>query len=96
MCPPSDPTMAPSASKRSNRVHVPDSPISQVAFDHAAVILAPCILSHSIRVYVYATKLAEHTGSIYAKNPAKHDLLFTTCLFHDIATTDEYDGPQRF
>ncbi|KAF2829368.1 hypothetical protein CC86DRAFT_262801, partial [Ophiobolus disseminans] len=25
-----------------------------------------------------------------------HDLLFTACLFHDIGTTDTYDGPLRF
>ena len=25
-----------------------------------------------------------------------HDFLFTACLFHDIGTTDTYDGSQRF
>ncbi|KAF3043964.1 hypothetical protein E8E12_002091 [Didymella heteroderae] len=49
-----------------------------------------------MRVYLYAKALAQHTESIYATDPAKLDLLFTACLFHDIGTTDEYDGPQRF
>ncbi|KAJ4337034.1 hypothetical protein N0V95_008450 [Ascochyta clinopodiicola] len=49
-----------------------------------------------MRVYLYAKALAEHSSSIYATDAAKHDLLFTACLFHDIGTTDEYDGTQRF
>jgi hypothetical protein len=40
--------------------------------------------------------LAQHQKSIYSSDPAKRDLLFTACLFHDIGTTDTYDGPQRF
>jgi HD superfamily phosphohydrolase YqeK len=49
-----------------------------------------------MRVHLYAKALAEHSASIYATDPAMHDLLFTACLFHDIGTTDEYDGSQRF
>jgi hypothetical protein len=45
---------------------------------------------------MYATALAKHTTSTYSLSPAKHDLLFTACLFHDIGTTDIYDGPLRF
>jgi hypothetical protein len=40
--------------------------------------------------------LAKHTKSIYLSDPIKHDALFTACLFHDIGTTQTYDGPQRF
>ncbi len=49
-----------------------------------------------MRVYLYAKTLAEHSTSIYATDTAKRDLLFTACLFHDIGTTDKYDGAQRF
>jgi hypothetical protein len=49
-----------------------------------------------MRVYLYANALAEDSNSIYATVPAKHDLLFTACLFHDIGTTNEYNGSQRF
>jgi hypothetical protein len=45
---------------------------------------------------MYATALAKHTTSTYSLSPARHDLLFTACLFHDIGTTDTYDGPLRF
>ncbi|KAF1928124.1 uncharacterized protein M421DRAFT_5769 [Didymella exigua CBS 183.55] len=49
-----------------------------------------------MRVYLYAKALAKHSESVYARDPAKLDILFTACLFHDIGTTDQYDGPQRF
>lgn len=99
MCPPSDFTTATSAPAPSSRVYtdnIPQTPISRTAFEHAAAILRPTILSHSMRVYLYAKALAEHSGSDYAMNHEKHDLLFTACMFHDIGTSDEYDGPQRF
>lgn len=63
---------------------------------HASRLLAPSVLNHSIRVYLYATSLAKHEKSIYISDSAKHDLLFTACLFHDIGTTSAYDGPLRF
>ncbi|KAF1362841.1 hypothetical protein EJ07DRAFT_106328 [Lizonia empirigonia] len=99
MCPPADITATKSAPLHLSRIYtdgVPKTPISQSAFEHASALLAPSILSHSMRVYLYAKALAEHQTSIYATDPAKHDLLFTACLFHDIGTTDEYDGSQRF
>lgn len=76
--------------------HVPQSVIAQAAYEHAASLLSPSILNHSMRVYVYAFVLAAHSQSIYATDEAKRDLLFTACLFHDIGTTDQYDGLQRF
>ncbi|KAJ4368258.1 hypothetical protein N0V83_006614 [Neocucurbitaria cava] len=74
----------------------PQTQISRSAYEHAASLLAPAILNHSIRVYLYAKALAEHTSSTYFTDPQKHDLLFAACLFHDIGTTNTYDGPQRF
>lgn len=99
MCPPSDPVIPLSAPAPSSRVYtdnVPQTTVSQAAFKHASTLLAPAILSHSMRVYIYAKALAEHGNSIYATDSAKLDLLFTTCLFHDIGTTDQYDETQRF
>jgi HD superfamily phosphohydrolase YqeK len=75
---------------------VPPTKISQSAFEHAAGILAPAILNHSVRVYLYAKALAAQCNSVYSTDTDKHDLLFTACLFHDIGTTSLYDGPQRF
>lgn len=75
---------------------VPETQISRSAYAHASSLLAPSILNHSIRVYLYATVLAKHTNSTYISDALKHDLLFIACLFHDIGTTATYDGPVRF
>lgn len=98
MCPPSDLTVPKSAALAS-RIYtdnVPQTPNSQAAFEHASSVLAPAILSHSMRVYLYAKALAHDSASTYAIDPVRLDLLFVACLFHDIGTTDEYDGSQRF
>ncbi|KAH6614237.1 Asparaginase/glutaminase [Boeremia exigua] len=87
---------APAPSSRVYTENVPQTSISRAAFTHAASLLAPSILSHSMRVYLYAKALAEHSASVYATEAVKRDLLFTACLFHDIGTTDKYDGAQRF
>jgi HD superfamily phosphohydrolase YqeK len=96
MCPPSS-FAPPTSSKQIDSTSVvPETRISQSAYAHASSLLAPSILNHSIRVYLYATALAKHNHSIYTSDPAKHDLLLTACLFHDIGTADIYDGPARF
>jgi HD superfamily phosphohydrolase YqeK len=96
MCPPS--SIAPTTSSKpiDTTAVIPEIQICQSAYAHASSLLAPSILNHSIRVYLYATALAKHTNSIYFSDPTKHDLLFIACLFHDIGTTDTYDGPSRF
>ncbi|EMD95415.1 hypothetical protein COCC4DRAFT_29177 [Bipolaris maydis ATCC 48331] len=101
MCPPSD--LASAAVRETGGVpdHYPfeaslDTPISKAAYTHAASILHPSILNHSIRVFKYADEIAKHTSSKYFTDPHQRDLLFTACLLHDIGTTQEYNGPQRF
>jgi HD superfamily phosphohydrolase YqeK len=99
MCPPtsSDTSLSTPRAKPINTLGVvPETKVSQSVYAHASSLLAPSILNHSIRVYLYATALAKHTKSIYLSDPIKHDALFTACLFHDIGTTQKYDGPQRF
>jgi HD superfamily phosphohydrolase YqeK len=72
------------------------SKVSKAAYDLAYSLLPPAILNHSIRVYLLAKALGDRSDSTYIKDAAKHDLLFTACILHDIGTTSEYDGPQRF
>lgn len=76
--------------------NIPETTISLAAYNHASSQLASPILSHSIRVYLYAAAYAKALRSIYCTNAAKNDLLFTACLFHDIGTCKTYDGPLRF
>jgi HD superfamily phosphohydrolase YqeK len=97
MCPPSDLATTRSLPPYPNLESiVPQTEVSKAAYAHATDLLHPAILNHSIRVYLYATALASHTSSKYSTGAFQHDLLFTACLFHDIGTTEKYDGPQRF
>ncbi|KAK7185982.1 hypothetical protein DPSP01_008552 [Paraphaeosphaeria sporulosa] len=75
---------------------VPPTTLSQSAYSHAASLLHHSILNHSIRLYIYTKTLAAAENSVYHTDPAKHDQLFVACLFHDIGTTETYNGPQRF
>ena len=99
MCPPTDLALSgDNSAKPHTEVPsiVPKTRLSTTAFEHAASLLEPAILNHSLRVYLYAKALAQHTASTYFTDAAKQDLLFTACLFHDIGTTNTYNGEQRF
>lgn len=96
MCPPEAFTSSASTESLDPASFVPSSETSKAAFQHASSLLHPAILNHSIRVYLYARALAAASNSAYHTNPAKQDLLFLGCIFHDIGTTDTYNGPQRF
>ncbi|KAI4952278.1 hypothetical protein J4E91_003740 [Alternaria rosae] len=101
MCPPSDLTIAKAKDADDGAYkHFPkhslNTEVSKAAYAHAAELLHPAILNHSIRVYLYADALAKHESSKYFTDVHQRDLLFTACLFHDIGTTQSYDGPQRF
>ncbi|KAF2734998.1 hypothetical protein EJ04DRAFT_576537 [Polyplosphaeria fusca] len=99
MCPPS--SFPPSATTPQQpptpipTSFIPQTPISQAAYNLASTTLPPPILNHSIRVYLYASHLARHSSSPYASG-LPQDLLFTACLLHDIGATPRYNGSQRF
>ncbi|CAG5163360.1 uncharacterized protein ALTATR162_LOCUS6419 [Alternaria atra] len=101
MCPPSD--LAITGARDSDDETYPrllecspNTDISKAAYTHAADLLHTAVLNHSIRVYLYANALAKHTSSKYFTDVHHRDLLFTACLFHDMGTTQKYDGSQRF
>jgi HD superfamily phosphohydrolase YqeK len=64
---------------------IPDTPLCRSAYFLAMHELPAPILNHSIRVYLYATALADTSQStgIY-KVPPKSDLLFVSCILHDL------------
>lgn len=101
MCPPSELARASAQDADSKPDNYPfettlDTRISTSAYKMAASTLHPSILNHSIRVFKYADELAKHTNSKYFTDPHQRDLLFTACILHDIGTTQECNGPQRF
>jgi HD superfamily phosphodiesterase len=74
----------------------PPSKICKAAYELASSLIHPVILDHSIRVYLYASALAESKGSAYHTDSAKKDLLFTACILHDVGTGTVFDGANRF
>lgn len=96
MCPPESAALSIPDLAHEDDSFVPSTPISKAAYKIATSLLHPAILNHSIRVYLYARAIAAAQGSPYHNDPAKHDLLFTSCILHDIGTTDKYNGDQRF
>lgn len=75
---------------------IPHDALSQAAYRHAASLLHPLILAHSIRVFLYARQLSEQESSTWHQEP-RLPLLLVACIFHDIGTTDRYNsGPTRF
>ncbi|KAJ3837406.1 hypothetical protein F5878DRAFT_217375 [Lentinula raphanica] len=90
---------------------VPEDPISHAAYALASQHLHPAILSHSLRVWIYARAYAEDEDE--HKHEHEHEsssrlslplpFLFTACILHDLGTTpafshidSEPDELQRF
>lgn len=70
---------------------VPDSPLVRAAFAHAAGLLDPAVLNHSVRVAVYAVAIAEHEGIA-----TDDDLVWVAALLHDLGTAVGAYEPLRF
>lgn len=80
---------------------VPKDTMSSSAFQLAHANLSLAILNHSLRVFIYAARLAsQQQASIYdhgnESHPGKHALLFITCILHDIGCASHFNGTQRF
>ncbi|KAE9403026.1 hypothetical protein BT96DRAFT_1017258 [Gymnopus androsaceus JB14] len=78
---------------------IPSDPISQSAYTLAHKHLPHAILNHSLRVWIYAQILNEHSEKKIASN--RLPLLFTACMIHDIGATPLFanldsDELQRF
>lgn len=68
-----------------NRLSVPDTIIAREAEALCSEVSTPALLNHCLRSYAWGTILAARDG-------LEHDseLLFVTCLLHDLGVTDHY------
>jgi hypothetical protein len=69
-----------------------DTPLAAAALALATTHEIPSVLNHSIRTHTYALLHAERAG-ITDFDP---ELLYVSCVLHDIGASDAFDGPQRF
>ncbi|MFI8004714.1 HD domain-containing protein [Streptomyces sp. NPDC086010] len=65
---------------------------AESAYVHVRSLLVPAILNHSVRVWLLADHLARREGI----DALEREALAVACLFHDLGTTHQHDGPQRF
>ncbi|KAF4453041.1 metal dependent phosphohydrolase [Fusarium austroafricanum] len=73
---------------------VPQDETCLSALNLARDLLPIPILNHSLRVYLLARYLAEEDHSPYSTDQLS--LLFVAAILHDIGTTDQFNGEQRF
>ena len=97
-------TTTPPISPPADLSFIPPNPICLKAYTHASTHLAPAILSHSIRVFLYARHIANlplpssFKDFAWSRRSAENQetLIFIAALFHDIGTCDNFDGDERF
>lgn len=74
---------------------IPQTEICSSALNLAWKTVSRPIFNHSVRVYLAARWLAEKENSEWAK-PENLPLLFVASICHDLGTSDDFNGPQRF
>ncbi|MFI5728558.1 HD domain-containing protein [Kribbella sp. NPDC051587] len=70
-----------------NHLVIPETPAATAALEIAASYLSPALESHSRRVYLWATALAEQENLQYDA-----ELLFVASMFHDIGLVPVFDS----
>jgi HD superfamily phosphodiesterase len=82
-------------SQSASRLDLPDSDIAcaarQFAFDISPVFVA----NHSVRSYLFARELAAAKG-LQRDVDYDDELVFLSCMLHDLGLTDHANGYQRF
>ena len=79
----------------SARWDFPDSDICSAALQLATDVSPAFVTNHCIRSYLFARELAA-TNGLRAGVDYDDELVFLSCLLHDLGVTDFGDGDQRF
>lgn len=74
---------------------IPDTPAACHAGEHVRALVTESVANHSFRSYLFATLIADREG---ARPGADFDpeLLFLACVLHDVGTSPQAGGRQRF
>ena len=75
--------------------NLPDSEICSAALQLALDVSAPFIANHCIRSYLFARELAAAKG-LRSDVDYDDELVFLSCILHDLGVTDYGGGEQRF
>jgi HD domain len=74
---------------------IPSTPLAVRAVEYVRACETEPVANHSIRSYLFAAMLAEHEG-LRPSADFDPDLLFFACLLHDLGTSPQASGTQRF
>jgi hypothetical protein len=74
---------------------LPVTPLAVRTIEHVRACETEPVANHSIRSYLFATMLAAHEG-LRPDGDYDPDLLFFACLLHDLGTSPQAGGAQRF
>ena len=71
--------------------NLPDTDICSAAWQLVFDVSPAFLANHCVRSYLFARELATAQGAAY-----DDELVFLSCLLHDLGLTDHGDGDQRF
>ncbi|MDT0462180.1 SgcJ/EcaC family oxidoreductase [Streptomyces gibsoniae] len=74
---------------------LPDTSLARDAYAYAERATPPFVFHHSIRSHVFARAHARNQG-LRAGTDYDDELLFVSCVLHDIGLSEEGNGDQRF
>ncbi|MFI8280545.1 nuclear transport factor 2 family protein [Streptomyces sp. NPDC085929] len=77
------------------QLDLPDTNLTRGAYTYAAKATAAFVHHHSVRSYVFARAHAQNQG-LHAGTDYDDEVLFVSCVLHDIGLSEEGDGDQRF
>jgi hypothetical protein len=75
----------------------PDSEVCSAALELVLDVSTACIANHTVRSYLFARELAAAKGvRDYGAADYDDELVYLTCLLHDLGVTEHGGGDQRF
>ncbi|XUL93951.1 SgcJ/EcaC family oxidoreductase [Streptomyces galilaeus] len=77
------------------QLDLPDTSVTRDTYAYVDQISPAFVLHHSVRSYVFARAHAQNQG-LRAGADYDDELLFLSCVLHDIGLTEEGNGDQRF
>ncbi|MFF4444132.1 nuclear transport factor 2 family protein [Streptomyces sp. NPDC001502] len=77
------------------QLRLPDTDLTRDAYTYVARATPDFVFHHSVRSYVFARAHARNQG-LNASTDYDDELLFLSCVLHDIGVSQEGNGDQRF
>src|ERR1700731_2569585 len=77
------------------QLDLPGTSLARDAYTYTAQAAAAFVRNHSVRSYVFARAHAQNQG-LRQGSDYDDELLFVSCILHDIGLSEQGNGDQRF